>query len=103
MSAAAHAAMLSSALTALRDYQQMSDNLAAVQSRCGELLEEARAARAERDALKRKLDKVVRELERAHAGILLPGWTCRECRVFNGSAKGLLDACRSCGAARRAA
>ena len=33
-------------------------------------------------------------------GILLPGWDCPSCLVFNGSAKELLSECRSCGTAR---
>jgi hypothetical protein len=33
-------------------------------------------------------------------GFLLPGWTCRVCRGFNGSARELLTECRSCGTPR---
>jgi hypothetical protein len=32
--------------------------------------------------------------------MILEGWHCSECRVFNGEAKEVLHICRSCGAAR---
>lgn len=33
-------------------------------------------------------------------GILLPGWTCPACRIFNGEQKERLEICRSCDAPR---
>jgi hypothetical protein len=32
--------------------------------------------------------------------LVLPGWDCTSCRVFNGEAKMRLEECRSCGAPR---
>jgi len=29
-------------------------------------------------------------------GILLPGWTCQHCGVFNGAGKEILGRCRVC-------
>lgn len=33
-------------------------------------------------------------------GIILPGWTCTTCRLFNGDAKERRTACRGCDAPR---
>ncbi len=35
------------------------------------------------------------------SGLLLPGWFCFFCQVFNGSAKEERTHCRSCGEARK--
>ena len=35
-----------------------------------------------------------------HADIVLPGWSCTVCGVFNGAAKEPRDDCRACGAAK---
>jgi hypothetical protein len=57
------------------EYLAMSDNLAATQGRCTELLTEVRAYRA--------------------SGICLPGWWCL-CGGFNGGAREILKLCRFC-------
>jgi hypothetical protein len=35
------------------------------------------------------------------SGIILPGWNCASCLVFNGEEKAPQGECRSCGAARK--
>ena len=39
----------------------------------------------------------------APASLVLPGWTCRNCKTFNGSAKEVLTVCRHCQAPRKPA
>jgi hypothetical protein len=97
------------------EYKEMSANLANVQARCAELLEEGRAQQRElgrlrveldesvamRDALGQKalqLQERVRDMEAAQGCLLLPGWACGACGTFNGSAKEVLRNCRACGA-----
>ena len=71
---------------AFRRLHETHEALYSVQVRCTELLLENRALRAE-----------LRE-----AREMLPGWTCGECRGFNGEAKARLDRCRACSALRPA-
>ncbi len=75
-------------LQLLRAHAEMSENLTAVQKRCGELLEDNRRLRG--------------ELADAREGILLPGWTCNRpgCGVFNSDMKGRFTHCRACGGPR---
>jgi hypothetical protein len=59
-----------------RELLAVYDNLAAVQTRCTELLLERRDL---------------------HAALLLAGWFCPSpCGVFNGEMKEILHACRAC-------
>lgn len=37
---------------------------------------------------------------RSPSGLVLPGWTCKSCRAFNGEAMELKIKCRSCGVSR---
>ena len=43
---------------------------------------------------------VIAEDEAMTDGVVLPGWICGACGVFNGSAKEVLLACRACDAPR---
>jgi rubrerythrin len=71
--------MLKKARLVAQDYNAMLTNLTSVQARCTELLLEVRALRA---------------------GIVLPGWTCRKCGGFTGTAKEDHQQCRACGEKR---
>ncbi len=66
------------------------------------------SAEAEEASLVALLDEIeaateARVRSEFSGGIVLRGWTCKECRSFNGSEKEELTECRSCGAARRRA
>lgn len=54
------------------------------------------AERAEVAALRAR----VMQLQSQNLALLLPGWICVYCKVFNGSAKEELKECRCCGKAR---
>lgn len=71
-----------SVLTGLtRDLEACYANLTAVQARCTELLTELRRYQA--------VD-----------GIVLRGWNCPACKVFNGEEKSHQQICRACGQKR---
>lgn len=71
-----------------RDAAQLAENLANVQARCTELLLENRELKSQ------LTDTLAAALE--SSGLLLPGWTCPDCRTFNGEAKERLLICRAC-------
>lgn len=61
----------------LSELAQTYSNLTATQALCTAQLEELRHYR--------------------RSGLCLPGWHCRGCGGFNGSAKGVRETCRACG------
>ena len=44
------------------------------------------------------IDRLKKRIAELEAGIVLTGWWCVACKVFNGAAKEILAECRSCGA-----
>jgi hypothetical protein len=74
-----------------------------------ELEKRCAAAERERDAYLANLTNVqarstelLQELRLTRMCMILPGWTCGSCHVFNGEAKEVLSVCRCCQAPRPA-
>ena len=65
-----------------------------------ELIGMVRHLQAQRDAYLSRCTELLIENRKLREGLVLPGWFCRACGVFTGTAKEELTKCRSCEAPR---